>query len=181
MCAPPSSGTVALGTVPCRNQEKAMATIIPVKIDRYFDVAASPEEMFELITNVRRSASHFPDIQELVQLDDQTWRWEMQPVSYAGVAMQPKYVLRYSWDADRLHMRWDPVPQDDHFVVVEGHWQLQPRGTGTNAYFLLDMQFDLPVPQMIAGMAKQLLTAELGKGVDQYVAAMTRTLGPATP
>lgn len=153
--------------------------IIPVKIDRFFDVSATPSEMFELITNVPRSASHFPDLQNLVQLDDYTWRWEMSPVSYAGVTMQPVYVLRYQWQADRLYMRWDPVRQDEHFVVVEGNWQLKPRenGPGTNAYFLLDMQFELPVPQMIAGMAKQLLTTEIGKGVDGYVANMTRTLG----
>lgn len=152
--------------------------IIPVTITRAFDVGATVDDMFTLVTDVRRSASHFPDVENLVQLDDYTWRWEMVPVTHAGITMQPKYVLRYQWDAGRLHMRWDPVPEEGHFVAVEGHWQLQPKGRGTNAVFELDMKFELPVPQMFVGMAKPLLADGLDKQVDAYIANLSRTLGP---
>lgn len=151
-------------------------SIVPVKITRTISVATNPAHMHELISNVPRSVSHWPDVQNLVHQEDTTYRWEMVPVAYGGVSMQPIYVLRYGWDAGQLRVWWEPVPQDGHFVQVEGFWQLAPEANGTSAVFELDMRFELPIPQMMVSMAKPLLAAEIGKQVDTYLAAITRTL-----
>lgn len=153
-----------------------MATIIPVQISRRIQIRTNPRHMHELVSDVPRSVSHWPDVQNLVHVADTDYRWEMVPVSYAGMSMQPVYVLRYGWDTEQLRVWWDPVPQEGHFVKATGHWQLAPVDGATEAQFELDMQFDLPVPQMLAGMARQLLEAEVAKQVDTYLAAITRTL-----
>lgn len=157
-----------------------MATLIPVKITREIRVATTPDRMHALISDVPRSVSHWPDVQNLVKLEGTDYRWEMVPVSYAGVTMQPIYVLRYGWDAGRLRVWWEPVKQEGHIVEVEGFWQLAPQDGATAATFELDMRFDLPVPNMLVPMAKQLLGAEIGKQVDTYLAAITKTLEAAT-
>jgi hypothetical protein len=160
-------------------QSGATMASIPVQISREIAVGTSPHRMHELVSNVPRSVSHWPDVQNLVHVDGTDYRWEMVPVSYAGMTMQPVYVLRYGWDREALRVWWDPVPQEGHFVQATGYWQLAAGGAGTAARFELDMRFELPVPTMLAGMARQLLEAEVGKQVDTYLAAITRTLESA--
>ncbi len=155
-----------------------MGTIIPVKVNQEIRVAASPDEMHQLISDVPRSASHYPDLQNLVALDPVTYRWEMVPFGYAGVSMQPVYVLRYVHHRDALRVTWDTVPEEGHFVTVEGDWQLAPDGSGTHGIITLDMRFDLPVPKMFVSMAQQMIGEQTQNQLIGYTQALTKTLGP---
>lgn len=151
--------------------------IIPVNIRRSFDVAAAPDDTHALLSSVPRSSSHYPDVQEVVRLDDLTWRWIMNPVSYSGITMQPIYICRYGFDRDALRITWEPVKEDGLFVDVSGFWQLEPLPAGTRTNIELEMRFELPIPPLLVGMAKPILGGELEKQMDSYVAALTRTLG----
>lgn len=151
--------------------------IIPVTIKQTFDVAASPLDTHALLSNVPRSASHVPEVKEVVKLDELTWRWVMNPQSYAGVTMQPVYACRYGFHPDALRITWEPVKEEGAFIEVFGHWQLEELHNGTRANLLLDMRFELPIPQMLAGMAEPLLRSEFEKQMSTYVSALTRTLG----
>lgn len=151
--------------------------IIPVLMKRTFDVASSPHDTHGLLSNVPRSASHVPEVQEVVRLDDLNWRWVMNPQGFGGVTLQAIYVCRYGFDRDALRVTWETVKEEGSFMDVSGHWQLEPLSNGTRANLLMDMRFDLPVPQMLVGMAQPMLSGELEKQMDVYVAALTRTLG----
>lgn len=152
--------------------------IIPVVIKRTFEVAASPQDTHALLSNVPRSASHVPEVKGVEKIDEITWRWIMNPVSYAGITMQPVYSCRYGFHLDDLRITWESAREEGQFVDVTGHWLLEPLPRGTRSNLLLDMKFDLPVPQMLVGMAQPILGGELEKQMDNYVLALTQTLGP---
>lgn len=151
--------------------------IIPVIIERTFEVAASCHDTYSLLADIRRSASHVPEVQDLEELDERTWRWIMNEQGYAGLTMKPVYVCRYGFQRDDLRITWGPVEEEKSFMAVHGHWQLEEIDSGTRTCLLMDMQFDLPVPQMLVNLAQPFLAGELEKQMDHYVNGLTQALG----
>jgi hypothetical protein len=51
-----------------------MAFSVKINVQREFETFCSPEKVFELLADVKRSASHFPKVDQLVDLGGNTFR-----------------------------------------------------------------------------------------------------------
>ena len=63
-----------------------MAFSVKINVQREFETFCSPEKVFELLADVKRSASHFPKVDQLVDLGGNTFRWEMEKIGIGAVS-----------------------------------------------------------------------------------------------
>lgn len=153
-----------------------MHDTVSLRLVRDFEVSATPADAHALLADVPRSASHFPDVLALVPLGDNAFRWEMKRVGLGEVSLQTVYASRYHSDAGQLKTWWEPLPGVGN-AEVSGHWQLAPSPRGTRIHLSLDTRFTLPLPHLLHRVGEQLVSHELNRQVDIYIANLQRTLG----
>ena len=84
---------------------------ITVKIDLgyEFDVKAKAAEVFEVLSNVPESVSHFPKVDKLTDMGDGVYKWEMEKVGTAQVNIQTVYASKYVSNRAKGTVDWTPV------------------------------------------------------------------------
>ena len=68
-----------------------MAMNVSIEISRKLDVAGSYDEVFDLLADVPRSVSHFPKVEKLTDLGDNSYLWEMEKVGVDKYSIQTAY------------------------------------------------------------------------------------------
>ena len=108
-----------------------MSFSVTINIKREFETSCTPEKVFELLADVPRSASHFPKVDQLVDLGDNTFRWEMEKIGIGGYTLQQTiYASRYTADAATRKVSWTPVTSVGN-AIVSGEWTITPKAPGT--------------------------------------------------
>jgi hypothetical protein len=69
-----------------------MAFVVTFDLAREFAVAAPADEVFALLADVPLSASHVPKLVRLVDLGDDTFRWEMEKIGTKRVPVMKRLV-----------------------------------------------------------------------------------------
>jgi carbon monoxide dehydrogenase subunit G len=84
---------------------------ITVKIDLgyEFDVKAKAAEVFDLLSDVPTSVSHFPKVEKLTDLGGGVYQWEMEKVGTSQVNIQTVYASKYASDKAKGTVKWTPV------------------------------------------------------------------------
>ncbi|WP_345544389.1 hypothetical protein, partial [Streptomyces chitinivorans] len=72
-----------------------MAITVSIELNRELELPAGYDEVFELLADVPRSASHFPKVHQLTDLGDNAYRWEMEKVGVDKHAIQSVYACKY--------------------------------------------------------------------------------------
>ena len=145
-----------------------MAITIAIEISRDFDLAGSIDEVFDLLADVPRSASHFPKIDKLVDLGDNAYRWEMEKIGVDKHALQTVYACQYFSDRDKGRIWWEPVKGEGNGVVT-GRWQLEPDGDGnTRVSFHTQAELSLPLPGLLKLAISPVVKHEFNSMVDTY-------------
>lgn len=98
---------------------------ITVKIDLgyEFDVKAKAAEVFEVLSDVPESVSHFPKVDKLTDLGGGVYQWEMEKVGTAQVNIQTVYASKYVSDQARGTVKWTPVKGIGN-AQVGGSWKI---------------------------------------------------------
>ncbi|TXH02912.1 MAG: hypothetical protein E6R07_14035 [Nevskiaceae bacterium] len=148
---------------------------IPVELADQFSVGASLETAFELLADVPRSVSHFPDIAKLQPLGDGAYRWELKPLGAAGIQHQVVYASRYVADAAARTVVWTAVSGVGN-GVMQGHWRLRAQGQGTHIDFLNRGELEVPVPMLFRAAAKPVVQGLFQKQVRDYLDNIRRSL-----
>jgi len=145
-----------------------VAISIAIEISRDFDLAGSFDEVFELLADVPRSASHFPKIDKLVDLGDNAYRWEMEKIGVDKHAIQTVYACRYFSDREKGQIWWEPVKGEGNGVVA-GRWQLQSDGdSNTRVSFHTQAELSLPLPSLLKLAISPVIKHEFNSLVDTY-------------
>jgi carbon monoxide dehydrogenase subunit G len=156
-----------------------MAVSIPISITRKFSVQATPAEVHRLLANVPESVSHFPKVENLVDLGDGKFRWEMQKLGTSQVSLQIIYACEYVSKPAEGSISWTPVAGVGN-GQIRGQWKIRARdGGGTHVDFATTGELTLPLPKLLAGIAKPVVAGEFSGLVDSYIRNLTKTLGPA--
>ena len=67
---------------------KGMSTTITIEIGYEFDVKASAKDVFAVLSDVPTSASHYPQVDKLVDLGGGVYRWEMDRIGVGQFTLQ---------------------------------------------------------------------------------------------
>lgn len=151
---------------------------INVNIDLGYelDVKASAKEVFDVLSNVPVSASFFPKVDQLVDLGDDTYRWEMAKIGIAQINLQTIYASKYVANRSKGTIVWTPVKGEGN-ALVSGSWKITDNKKSTNLVLQINGDLAIPLPALMKMVVAPVVQAEFEKMVEQYIANLTTHFG----
>lgn len=152
-----------------------MAFTVNIDIEREFDVAAPFDNVFDTLADVPYSVSHFPKVDELVDLGDECYRWEMEKIGIDKWSIQTVYASEYCWDKEEGWIEWYPI-EDEGNAKVEGKWTIKAiDGDNTRLTLSTKGELGLPLPSLAKVIVKPIVSREFEGLVDRYIENLQRT------
>ncbi|MGQ3001225.1 MAG: SRPBCC family protein [Hydrogenophaga sp.] len=151
---------------------------ITVKIDLgyEFDVKAKAAEVFEVLSNVPESVSHFPKVEKLSDLGGGVYQWEMEKVGTAQVNIQTVYASKYVSDQARGTVKWTPVKGVGN-ALVGGNWKIVDNKKSTGLTLAIQGEIEVPLPGLMKMVVAPVVEGEFEKLVEKYIANLIKRFG----
>lgn len=144
-----------------------MATV-DVSITRAIKTNANFQAVWALLADTRATVSHYPKLDELVELGDNCWRWELQAVGIKGVSHQLIYSVRYAFDSDAGQISWTPLDAPNDNARVHGKFEITDQDQAIKIVLSTDACINLPAPRLLAGAIKPLVEREFQQQVTDF-------------
>ncbi|MFC1849163.1 SRPBCC family protein [candidate division CSSED10-310 bacterium] len=145
-----------------------MAFTVTIVIDRSFEVECAYDKVFELLADVPKSVSHFPKVDQLVDIGDNSYRWEMEKIGVDKYFIQTVYASKYTNDKDEGWVKWVPVPGVGN-GIVEGHWKLEAITDDETAIeFHTKGDLTIPLTSFVKFLVSPIVVQQFNSLVDQY-------------
>ncbi|MBE0587680.1 MAG: hypothetical protein CVU36_22695 [Betaproteobacteria bacterium HGW-Betaproteobacteria-9] len=151
---------------------------ITVKIDLgyEFDVKAKAAEVFEVLSDVPTSVSHFPKVEQLTDLGDGVYQWEMEKVGTAQVNIQTIYASKYVSDKAKGTVKWTPVKGVGN-ALVGGNWKIVDNKKSTGVTLAIQGEIEVPLPGLMKMIVVPVVQGEFEKLVEKYIDNLIQRFG----
>ena len=155
---------------------------ITVKIDLGYEFAvkSAAADVFAVLSDVPESVSHFPKVEQLVDLGGGTYRWEMEKVGTAQVNIQTVYASKYTSKFDAAKgtgtVKWTPVKGEGN-ALVGGHWKITGGAKSTAIELAIEGTVDVPLPGLMKMVVVPVVQGEFEKLVEKYIDNLIQRFG----
>ena len=153
-----------------------MAVTVNIDLGYEFDVKAKPAEVFEVLSDVPTSVSHFPKVDKLTDMGDGVYKWEMEKVGTAQVNIQTVYASKYKSDKAKGTVIWTPVEGVGN-ALVGGSWKIKDNKKSTAIELKIEGEINLPLPGLMKMVVAPVVESEFEKLVDKYIANLIKRFG----
>jgi carbon monoxide dehydrogenase subunit G len=153
-----------------------MAITVDIDLGYEFTVKAPVKEVFDLVSDVPKSASHFPKVDKLTDLGQGVYRWEMQKVGTQQVNIQTVYASKYVADRKKGTVVWTPVKGEGN-ALVSGSWTLKEAKKGTAVEFKVFGTVDVALPGLMKMVVVPIVAGEFEKLVEKYIDNLIKKFG----
>ena len=153
-----------------------MAISVNIDLAYEFDVKAKAAEVFDVLSDVPTSASHFPKLDKLTDLGDGAYQWEMAKVGTAQVNIQTVYASKYVSNKAKGTVVWTPVKGVGN-AQVGGNWKIVDNKTSTNITLAIKGTVDVPLPGLMKMVVAPVVEGEFEKLVDKYIDNLIKRFG----
>ena len=153
-----------------------MAVSVPIDLGYEFSVKAPFEDVFAVLSNVPESASHFPKVNQLVDLGGGIYRWEMDKVGTAQVNIQTVYACKYVSNKAKGTVVWTPVKGEGN-AQVSGNWKITDKKKSTDLVLKIDAEVTVPLPGLMKMVVVPVVKNEFEGMVDKYIAKLIKRFG----
>lgn len=153
-----------------------MAITVNINLGYEFDVKANASDVFEVLSDVPTSASHFPKVDKLTDLGGGTYRWEMEKIGIASISLQTVYASKYTANKAKGTVTWTPVKGEGN-ALVSGSWKITDNKKSTHIVLEIQGELTLPLPGLMKMVAAPVAEAEFEKMVEQYIENLTKRFG----
>ncbi len=153
-----------------------MALNVTIDLGYEFEVKALAQQVFDVLSDVPNSASFFPNVDQLVDLGDNAYRWEMGKVGVAQVNLQTIYACKYTANRAKGSVAWTPIKGEGN-ALVSGHWKIVEKKKSTVITLQINGDLTLPLPGLMKMVVAPLVEAEFEKAVEQYIENLTQAFG----
>lgn len=120
-----------------------MSITLSLELGYEFAVKCGAKQVFDVLSDVPTSASFYPQVQELADRDDDTYRWNMEPVGVEQIKLQIVYASRYTANRKQGTVSWTPVAHVGN-AQVAGHWPISKQGKATHLTLTIEATVALP-------------------------------------
>ncbi|MCH7908787.1 MAG: SRPBCC family protein [Candidatus Hydrogenedentes bacterium] len=152
-----------------------MAFTVNIDINRELEVQGTFDTVFDTLADVPYSASHFPKVDELVDLGDECYRWEMEKIGLDRWFIQTIYASEYCWDKEEGWVEWYPIV-DEGNARISGKWTIEAVDDSTTRLALTTQgEIDLSLPSLAKVIVKPLVIREFEGMVDTYLKNLQKT------
>mgnify|MGYP006422157803 CR=1 FL=1 len=146
-----------------------MSITVNIEIEREFTMNGDYDTVFDLLADVPRSVAHFPKVEKLTPLDDNSYRWEMEKVGVDKHNIQAVYACRYYPDSERGVIEWEPVEGVGN-GLVSGSWNIHDNGDGSSGLrFRTQAQLTVALPGFLKMAVSPVIKHEFNSLVDTYI------------
>ena len=153
-----------------------MAISVNIDLAYEFDVKAKAVEVFDVLSDVPTSASHFPKLDKLTDLGDGAYQWEMAKVGTAQVNIQTVYASKYVSNKAKGTVVWTPVKGVGN-AQIGGSWHIVDNKKSTNITLAIKGTVDVPLPGLMKMVVAPVVEGEFEKLVDKYIANLIKRFG----
>lgn len=153
-----------------------MHTTIHLELGYEFTVKATTSEVLGVLADVPTSASFYPGVDQLVDLGNNAYRWEMEKIGLPHLTLQTVYAARYNSNKTKGTVSWTPVP-DEGNARVSGSWKVSPAKPGTHVLLAVQAELDLPLPAMMKPVLHPLVQAEFERLTEHYIDNLIERFG----
>ena len=153
-----------------------MAFTVNVDIGYEFEVKAPFREVFDVLADVPVSVSHFPKVEQLVDLGDNVYRWEMEKVGTDAFHIQTIYASKYVADASKGSIVWTPVKGEGN-ALVSGSWKITDKGNSTHIVLETIGDMDIPLPGLMKMVVGPVVKSEIDGLVRKYIENLIERFG----
>lgn len=153
-----------------------MAISVNIDLAYEFDVKAKAAEVFDVLSDVPTSASHFPKLDKLTDLGDGAYQWDMAKVGTAQVNIQTVYASKYVSNKAKGTVVWTPVKGVGN-AQIGGSWKIVDNKTSTNITLAIKGTVDVPLPGLMKMVVAPVVEGEFEKLVDKYIANLIKRFG----
>jgi carbon monoxide dehydrogenase subunit G len=162
---------------PHEDEESRMTVNVHFVLGYEFEVKAKFDDVFALLSDVPRSVSHFPKVDQLTDLGDGVYQWEMQKVGTAQVNIQTVYASKYATDKAKGTVKWTPVKGVGN-ALVGGSWKITDhKGKSTALVLKIDGTVDVPLPGLMKVVVEPIVASEFEKLVEKYIDNLIKAFG----
>lgn len=153
-----------------------MSITVHIELGYEFSVKAPASEVFELLSDVPTSASHFPKVHKLVDLGANTYRWEMEKIGLSQVNLQTIYASKYTSNKAKGTVVWTPVKGEGN-ALVSGSWKISDKKKSTDLVLKIDGDLSIPLPGLMKMVIAPVVEGEFEKMVEKYIDNLTKRFG----
>ncbi|CAD5369060.1 conserved hypothetical protein [Rubrivivax sp. A210] len=153
-----------------------MTVTVEIDLGYEFTVKAPLAEVFDLVSDVPTSVSHFPKVHKLSDLGEGVYRWEMEKVGTAQVNIQTIYASKYVSDRKKGTVVWTPVKGEGN-AQVGGSWKVSAAKKGTKLEFKVSGTVDVPLPGLMRVVVAPVVSGEFEKLVEKYIDNLIQKFG----
>lgn len=145
-----------------------MAITIPFDLSYEFEVKAKYADVFDELSDVPKSASHFPKVAALIDLGDNSYRWEMEKIGIAQAHIQTIYAAKYVPDRKKGSLIWTPVKGEGN-AQIGGSWAITDKKKSTHLLLKVNGELTVPLPGLMKGLISPLVLSENEKMIEKYI------------
>lgn len=153
-----------------------MAVTVQLKMQHEFTVKAKANEVFGLLADVPSSAKHFPNVDKLIALSKNAYRWELGKAGTEKFNLQTVYACTYVADRKKGTISWSPLAGEGN-ALISGHWAITDNKKSTTIAFEMHGELTLPVSSLVKMIVAPLAASENEKTNKQYFKNLTKHFG----
>ena len=153
-----------------------MTVTVAIDLGYEFAVKSPFKEVFDLLSDVPESVSHFPKVDKLVDMGDGVYRWEMAKVGTAQVNIQTVYASKYVSDRKKGTVVWTPVPGVGN-ALVGGSWKISDQKKSTALEFKVSGTVNVALPGLMKMVVVPIVQGEFEKRVENYIDNLVKRSG----
>jgi len=153
-----------------------MTLNVTIDLGYEFEVKAPAKQVFDVLSDVPTSASFFPNVDQLVDLGDHAYRWEMGKIGIGQINLQTIYASRYTTNRAQGSVAWTPIEGEGN-ALVSGHWKIVEKKKSTLITLQINGDLTLPLPGLMKMVVAPLVESEFEKAVEQYIENLTQAFG----
>ena len=153
-----------------------MTLNVTIDLGYEFEVKAPAKQVFDVLSDVPTSASFFPNVDQLVDLGDGAYRWEMAKIGIGQINLQTIYASKYTANRPQGSVTWTPIAGEGN-ALVSGHWKIVEKKQSTLITLQINGELALPLPGLMKMVVAPMVEAEFEKAVEQYIENLTQAFG----
>jgi hypothetical protein len=147
---------------------------VPIEVRKRFHTTAPIGLVFDVLSDVPRSVSHYPDVANLEDLGGGAYRWVLREMGAVGIRHQVSYGCRYVRDRAAGIVTWTPVDGVGNGRIA-GRWGLTADANGTWIDFNNTGTLSLPIPRMLRSVGVSFVQSTFSAQIETYLANLMRT------
>ena len=153
-----------------------MTVSVNLDLGYQFAVKAPYQTVFEMLSDVPQATRHFPKLDQLVDLGDGVYRWEMAKIGVSKFVLQTIYASKYVSDIAKGSVVWTPVKGQGN-ALVSGSWKVLDKKKSTHLTLHINGVVEMPLPSMVKMIVVPAVQAEFENLVEQYIGNLTKRFG----